>query len=172
MNPPRFPTRPVRPMRWTYSSMSLGKSKLMTCFTLQISRPRAATCNIRSAISINVTQHTRHRLLQEHSEYTHGCGDHNRATARAELMKRLLPIPLRAVTMDAGTRIALAIQEVLQGICTLLSLHKHQREGIFSCIQKNNLRPTCHTSTCHLRQTSKNKSTMTTKTWRRQFCII
>lgn len=41
---PRLPTRPVRPMRWTYSSMSLGRSKLMTCFTLEMSRPRAATC--------------------------------------------------------------------------------------------------------------------------------
>lgn len=40
---PRFPTRPVRPIRWTYSSMSLGRSKLITCFTLEMSRPRAAT---------------------------------------------------------------------------------------------------------------------------------
>lgn len=40
---PRFPTRPVRPMRCTYSSMSLGKSKFMTCLTLEISSPRAAT---------------------------------------------------------------------------------------------------------------------------------
>lgn len=41
---PRLPTRPVRPIRWTYSSMSLGKSKLITCFTLLMSRPLAATC--------------------------------------------------------------------------------------------------------------------------------
>jgi len=40
---PRLPTRPVRPIRWTYSSMVPGKSKLMTCFTLQMSSPRAAT---------------------------------------------------------------------------------------------------------------------------------
>ena len=40
---PRFPTRPVRPMRWTYSSMSLGRSKLMTWRTLGMSSPRAAT---------------------------------------------------------------------------------------------------------------------------------
>jgi len=40
---PRLPTRPVRPIRWTYSSMVPGRSKLMTCFTLQISSPRAAT---------------------------------------------------------------------------------------------------------------------------------
>ena len=40
---PRFPTRPVRPMRCTYSSMSLGRSKFTTCFTLGMSRPRAAT---------------------------------------------------------------------------------------------------------------------------------
>lgn len=40
---PRLPTRPVRPMRWTYSSMSPGRSKLITCFTCGISSPRAAT---------------------------------------------------------------------------------------------------------------------------------
>lgn len=42
-NSPRFPIRPVRPMRWTYSSTSLGRSKFMTCFTCGISKPRAAT---------------------------------------------------------------------------------------------------------------------------------
>lgn len=40
---PRFPTRPVRPMRCTYSSISLGKSKLITCFTFEMSSPLAAT---------------------------------------------------------------------------------------------------------------------------------
>lgn len=40
---PRFPTRPVRPMRWTYSSMSLGRSKFTTCFTFGMSSPLAAT---------------------------------------------------------------------------------------------------------------------------------
>ena len=40
---PRLPIRPVRPIRCTYSSTSDGRSKLMTCFTLGISRPRAAT---------------------------------------------------------------------------------------------------------------------------------
>jgi hypothetical protein len=44
---PRLPTRPVRPMRWTYSSISPGRSKLMTCLTWGISRPRAATYNIK-----------------------------------------------------------------------------------------------------------------------------
>ena len=44
-NVPILPTRPVRPIRCTYSSQSLGKSKLMTCFTFGISKPRAATCN-------------------------------------------------------------------------------------------------------------------------------
>jgi len=40
---PRLPTRPVRPIRWTYSSIVPGRSKLITCFTLQMSSPRAAT---------------------------------------------------------------------------------------------------------------------------------
>lgn len=38
-----LPTLPVRPIRCTYSSMLLGKSKLMTCFTFLMSNPRAAT---------------------------------------------------------------------------------------------------------------------------------
>ena len=40
---PRLPILPVLPILCTYSSMSLGMSKLMTCFTLGMSRPRAAT---------------------------------------------------------------------------------------------------------------------------------
>ena len=40
---PKLPTLPVRPIRCTYSSMSLGKSKLITCLTFGISNPRAAT---------------------------------------------------------------------------------------------------------------------------------
>lgn len=40
---PLLPIRPVRPMRCTYSSMSWGRSKLITCFTSGMSRPRAAT---------------------------------------------------------------------------------------------------------------------------------
>lgn len=112
MNSPRFPTRPVRPMRWTYSSMSLGRSKLMTCFTLQISRPRAATCDVATVISITAVQHNR-QAFTKHSGYTHSCCNHNGATSRAELVKRLLSIPLRAVTVDAGASIALPIQKVL-----------------------------------------------------------
>lgn len=46
VNLPKFPTRPVRPIRCTYSSTSLGKSKLITCFTLGISKPLAATYKI------------------------------------------------------------------------------------------------------------------------------
>lgn len=38
-----FPQRPVLPMRWTYSSMLLGRSKFTTCCTSGMSRPRAAT---------------------------------------------------------------------------------------------------------------------------------
>lgn len=40
---PRFPTLPVLPILWTYSSMSLGKSKFTTWRTLGISNPLAAT---------------------------------------------------------------------------------------------------------------------------------
>ena len=35
--------RPVRPILWTYSSISFGRSKFMTCWTFLISSPRAAT---------------------------------------------------------------------------------------------------------------------------------
>lgn len=47
------------------------------------------------------------------SKATHSCGNHNGATPRAELVKRLLAIPLRTVAMDTGAGIALAIQEIL-----------------------------------------------------------
>lgn len=40
---PTFPQRPVLPIRWTYSSMSFGRSKFTTCWTSGMSRPRAAT---------------------------------------------------------------------------------------------------------------------------------
>mmetsp|Transcript_63875 Transcript_63875/g.169711 ORF Transcript_63875/g.169711 Transcript_63875/m.169711 type:complete len:243 (+) Transcript_63875:819-1547(+) len=43
---PVFPARPVRPMRCTYASNSsgeVGKSKLITCATFGMSKPRAAT---------------------------------------------------------------------------------------------------------------------------------
>mmetsp|Transcript_77202 Transcript_77202/g.208422 ORF Transcript_77202/g.208422 Transcript_77202/m.208422 type:complete len:224 (-) Transcript_77202:911-1582(-) len=40
---PVFPQRPVRPMRCTYVSISLGMSKLITCCTSGKSRPLAAT---------------------------------------------------------------------------------------------------------------------------------
>ena len=43
---PKLPTLPVLPILWTYSSMSLGRSKLTTCLTLEMSRPRAATCEM------------------------------------------------------------------------------------------------------------------------------
>lgn len=96
----------------------------------------------------NTTQEA--KAFTEHSGNTHSRGNHYRATARAELVKCLLSIPLRAVTMDAGTSIALAIQEVLQGICTLFSLHEHQRKGIFSCTQKDSLWSLCHPRASHV----------------------
>ncbi len=43
MAAPSRPARPVRPTRCTYTSAEEGKSKLITCDTLGISNPRAAT---------------------------------------------------------------------------------------------------------------------------------
>ena len=40
---PRLPIRQVRPILQIYSSTSLGMSKLITCITLGMSRPREAT---------------------------------------------------------------------------------------------------------------------------------
>ena len=40
---PVLPARPVRPIRWTYSSTSDGKSKLITWRTFEMSNPLAAT---------------------------------------------------------------------------------------------------------------------------------
>ena len=39
---PWFPIRPVLPILWTYSSISMGRSKLITILTSAISNPRAA----------------------------------------------------------------------------------------------------------------------------------
>ncbi len=44
-------------MRCTYSSMSLGRSKLITCFTLEMSRPRAATCGTKQVETCTKTHH-------------------------------------------------------------------------------------------------------------------
>lgn len=34
--------------------------------------------------------------------------------------------------MDAGAAVALAVEKVLQGICALLGLHKHQGQRVFA----------------------------------------
>lgn len=122
-NSPRFPTRPVRPMRWTYSSMSLGKSKLMTCFTLEMSSPRAATWSTQKHHQLN--KHKESHRRPENSDCTHSSGNHDGASSRTKLVKCLLTITLRAVAMDTGAGIALAVEEVLKSVCSLLSLHKH-----------------------------------------------
>lgn len=56
------------------------------------------------------------------------CGHQDGALPRSELAQGLLAVPLRAVAVDAGAGVALAVQEVLQGVGALLGLHKHQRQ--------------------------------------------
>ena len=63
---------------------------------------------------------------------TYSCGHQNGALPRAELVKSLLTVSLRAVTVDTGAGITLAVQEVLQGVGTFLGLHKHQSERLLA----------------------------------------
>lgn len=53
------------------------------------------------------------------------CGHQDGALPRSELAQGLLTVPLRAVAMDAGAGVALAVQKVLQSVGALLGLHKH-----------------------------------------------
>lgn len=57
-------------------------------------------------------------------------GHQNGAFPRSELVQRLFAVSLRAVAVDTGAGVSLAVQEVLQGICTLLSFNKNQRQRV------------------------------------------
>merc|ERR1719317_105568 len=92
---PRFPMRPVRPILWTYSSTSPGRSKLMTCFTFGMSKPLAATA---VATMMGVWPHL--NLLRASS------------------------LSLGPVTMDAGHGESLPVQEFIQAISSFLGLDK------------------------------------------------
>ena len=54
----------------------------------------------------------------------------------AELVQGLLSVPLGAVAVDTGAGVALAVQEVLQGVGALLGLHEHQGQGFLACKEK------------------------------------
>lgn len=69
---------------------------------------------------------------QTKTRATYRRSDQDRAPSRAELVKGLLAISLGAVAMDTGASVAFAVEEVLQGICTLLGFHKHQGERVFA----------------------------------------
>lgn len=64
---------------------------------------------------------------------TYGCGHQDGALSRSELVKRLLSVPLGTISVDAGAAVALAVEEVFQGVRPLLGLHKHQSQGVLAC---------------------------------------
>ena len=51
-------------------------------------------------------------------------------------MQRLLAVALGPVAVDTGAGVALAVQEVLQGVGALLGLHEHQGQGFLACKEK------------------------------------
>lgn len=59
-------------------------------------------------------------------------GHQDGAAARAELVQRLFSVSLGAITVNTGAGVALTIQEVLQGVRSLLRLHKHQCQRLLT----------------------------------------
>lgn len=64
--------------------------------------------------------------------FTDRRGHQNGAFSRSELVQGLLPVSLGAVAMDTGAGIALAVQEVLQGVGAFLGLHKDQSQRVLA----------------------------------------
>ena len=69
-------------------------------------------------------------IQQQESYNTYGCGHQNGSLADAELVQRVLPLPLRTVAMDTRGRVVLVVEEVLEGVSALLRLHKHKGERV------------------------------------------
>ena len=67
------------------------------------------------------------------SEVPYSSGHEDGTASGAELVQGLLSVPLGAVAVDTGASVALAVQEVLQGVGALLGLHEHQGQGFLSC---------------------------------------
>ena len=57
-------------------------------------------------------------------------GNQDGAASGAELVQRLLAVALGPVAVDTGAGVALAVQEVLQGVGALLGLNEHQCERV------------------------------------------
>lgn len=64
--------------------------------------------------------------------FSNRCGHQNGAFSWSELAQGLLSVSLGAVAMDTGAGVALAVQEVLQGVGTFLGLHKHQSQRVLA----------------------------------------
>lgn len=62
----------------------------------------------------------------------HRCRHQYWAAPRAELVQSLLAVSLGTIAMDTGAGIALTVQEILQGIGSLLGFHKHQCQGVLT----------------------------------------
>lgn len=64
--------------------------------------------------------------------FSNRCGHQNGAFSWSELAQGLLSVSLGAVAVDTGAGVALAVQEVLQGVGTFLGLHKHQSQRVLA----------------------------------------
>ena len=65
---------------------------------------------------------------------THSSGNQNRGLSCAECLEGLLTFTLGAITMDTACWVSFLVQEVFQGICSLLGFHKHQSQRVWACI--------------------------------------
>ena len=104
--------------------MSLGMSKLTTCFTLGMSRPTVS--NLKE-VDWNLRQTDTHTQAPSLSlTPTHSSGHQNRGPSRPEAVEGGLTVTLGTVSVNAGAVIALGIEEVIQSITALLGLNEHQ----------------------------------------------
>lgn len=70
---------------------------------------------------------------------THSCGHQDGAASRSELVQSFLSVSLGAVSMDTGAGVSLAVKEVFQSVSSLLGLHEHQSQWVFTCRRKQHM---------------------------------
>lgn len=61
---------------------------------------------------------------------TYSCSDEYRSFSQSEILQRLLALVLGPIAMDGLSWESLVIQELLELLCPLLRLHKHESERV------------------------------------------
>ena len=70
-------------------------------------------------------------LTKRHS--THGSGDEDGSFAESEVLERLFALVLRTIAVDRLGRVSFLVEKLLQLLRTLLRLHEHQRQRVWTC---------------------------------------